>query len=122
MLNCVPSLFYAWIPKGNRMNDELVPVFMPALSALLLQAEDLKGSPLTPDEVMAIRDNANCAMTKHTVAEELNHSRGYVDIDPENCWYEWQYLRRELGRKPDLDPGPLSKSGAGSRHSATRAC
>ena len=28
------------------------------------------------------------------------------DIEPENIWYEWRLLRRELSRKPGLDPGP----------------
>jgi hypothetical protein len=27
------------------------------------------------------------------------------DVDPENCWYDFQMLRRELGRRPDVDPG-----------------
>lgn len=35
----------------------------------------------------------------------MAESRGYADLDPENCWYDWQMLRRKLGRKPDLDPG-----------------
>ena len=37
--------------------------------------------------------------------EKLFETRGYADIDPENCWYDWQMLRRQLGRKPDMDPG-----------------
>ena len=31
---------------------------------------------------------------------------GYRDIDPENCWHDWQNLRVELGRTPALPPGP----------------
>lgn len=86
--------------------DDLVPVFMPALSVVLVSAEDEKGKPLTYDEVIRIRDKAPCMMMSVEKAEELAQSRGYDDIDPENCWYDWQHLRRELGRKPDLDPGP----------------
>jgi len=46
-------------------------------------------------------------------ARKLNETRGF-DIDPENCWFDWQHLRRELGRKPDLDPGARTNSMLGS--------
>lgn len=86
--------------------EELVPVFVPALSAVLLSAEDKKGEPLTYDEVIRIRDESPCIMMSVDDLQKMVASRGYEDIDPENCWHDWQYLRRELGRKPDLDPGP----------------
>ncbi len=85
--------------------DELIPVFVPALGTILLSAEDEKGAPLTNEEVIGIRDNAACMMMTIADANQLAESRGYRDLDPENCWYDWQMLRRELGRKPDLDPG-----------------
>ena len=84
---------------------DLIPVFVPALGAILIAAEDQKGTPLTADEVISIRDKAACVMMSTSRAERLAESRGYDDIDPENCWYEWQMLRRELNRRPDLDPG-----------------
>lgn len=62
-------------------------------------------TPLTADEVLSIRDKAACVMMSTSQAARLAESRGYDDIDPENCWYEWQMLRRELNRAPDLDPG-----------------
>ena len=97
-------------------NQQLVPVFMPSLSALLLHAEDLKGEPLTADEVLKIRDNAACIMMRPDHAGKMDDSRGYRDIAPENCWYDWQHLRRELGRKPDLEPAftpiPAAAKGA----------
>lgn len=86
-------------------DDDLIPVFVPALGAILIAAEDQKGTPLTADEVIAIRDKAACVMMSTSRAAKLAESRGYDDIDPENCWFEWQMLRRELNRKPDLDPG-----------------
>lgn len=86
-------------------DEELIPFFMPALSATLLSAEDKKGEPLTYEEVIHIRDNAPCIMMQVEHAQKITASRGYDDIDPENCWYDWQQLRRELGRKPDLDAG-----------------
>ena len=84
---------------------ELTPVFMPALSTLLIAAEDEKGAPLDEAEVWEIRDSATCIMMQQADAAKMTESRGYLDIDPENGWYDWQMLRRELGRKPDLDPG-----------------
>lgn len=84
----------------------LVPVFMPALGLLLEGAEDLKEAPLTPEEVLRIRDEALCVMMTPDDAAAMTASRGYADIDPENCWHDWQMLRRKLGRKPDLPAGP----------------
>lgn len=86
-------------------SDRLVPVFMPSLTAVLLNSEDKKGEPLTYDEVIRLRDAAPCIMMTSADVRKMDESRGR-DIDPENCWFEWQLLRRELGRKPDLDPGP----------------
>lgn len=86
--------------------DDLVPVFMPALVVLLVHAEDKKGTPLTKDEVHAIRDSGACIMMESGVARKMDDSRGYRDIDPENCWHDWQMARRDMGRKPDIDPGP----------------
>ena len=83
----------------------LVVVFMPALRVLLIQKEDEKGESLTREEVLEIRNNAVCMRLHPELAAKMDEIRGYFDIDPENCWYEWQMLRRELGRKPDLDPG-----------------
>lgn len=86
-------------------NEELVPLFIPALCALLVNLEDKKGSPLNEEEVLAMRDNAAVMMVTKKHLEAMAESRGYTDIDPKNCWYDWQMIRRELGRKPDLDPG-----------------
>ena len=86
--------------------DDLVPVFMPALVVLLVHAEDKKGTPLTKDELHAIRDSGACIMMESGVARKMDDSRGYRDIDPENCWHDWQMARRDMGRKPDIDPGP----------------
>lgn len=94
-----------WERIDRMADDNLIPLFMPALSAVLLAAEDMKGEPLSRDEVLAIRDEAACIMVTAADADKMAESRGYDDIDPENCWYDWQMLRRELGRKPDLDPG-----------------
>jgi len=73
---------------------------------LLIHAEDKKGEPLTKAEVYAIRDSASCIMMQAVDVRKMDESRGYRDLDPENCWFDWQMTRRDTGRKPDLDPGP----------------
>ena len=40
--------------------SQLIPVFIPALVVLLVDAERRKGSPLTEQEVLAIRDKGGC--------------------------------------------------------------
>ena len=75
--------------------ERLVPVFIPALIAILVNREKSKGSPLTREEVMEIRDNGVCMMMSEARAAEMARSRGYRDIDPEACWEEWQAFLRE---------------------------
>jgi len=86
-------------------DDALVPLFVPALCTRLVAAEDAKGRPLDEAEVLAIRDGATVMMLPPDAIATMAERRGYADIDPANCWYDWQMLRRELGRQPDLDPG-----------------
>lgn len=87
-------------------DDDLIPVFIPALGVVLVMAEDRKGAPLSYDEVIRVRDRSACDMMPAAEAAKMAESRG-ADLDPENLWYEWQMLRRESGRLPDLDPGPM---------------
>ena len=75
---------------------EFVLIFTPSLTALLLNKEKAKGSPLTIDEVHAIRDSARVVEVSPEIAAEFEKKRGYQDIDAENCWDEWQRLRLEL--------------------------
>jgi len=74
-----------------------VPVFIPALALLLRQAEQAKGSPLTRAEVLQVRDKGVCMMLRPSAALELEEKRGFRDIDPEDCWEDWQALRQALG-------------------------
>lgn len=75
---------------------KLVQIFNPSLAALLLAAENDKGSPLTEDEVIAIRNSATVMMVPEESAAEMSKKRGYKDIDPDNCWMEWCELRRRF--------------------------
>lgn len=77
-------------------DDELLPVFMPALVALLIKAEELNGTALTRHQVIAIRDNADCIMMPAAAKAEMEEDRGYPDIDPERCWEEWLAVRAAM--------------------------
>jgi len=76
--------------------EPLVPVFMPALVAVLLNKDKAKGSPLTEAEVLKIRDACHVVMAPLDVARKMAESRGYEDIDPERAWEEWSAIRPTL--------------------------
>ena len=76
--------------------DDCVPVFVPALVALLIHAEELNGSPLTRNQVIAIRDNAYCIMLPPAIEAAIEEERGYADIDPERCFEEWLIVRARM--------------------------
>jgi hypothetical protein len=76
--------------------DDLLPVFVPALVALLIRAEELNGSPLTRNQILAVRDNANCVMLPPPAKAEIEEERGYADIDPERCWEDWLIVRARM--------------------------
>ncbi|RWC50761.1 MAG: hypothetical protein EOS55_02255 [Mesorhizobium sp.] len=77
-------------------NAGLVIYPVPSLVATLLNRERTKGSPLTEEEVIQIRDNCPAIAVPFDVVRQMDESRGYLDIDPENCWEEWQLARKEL--------------------------
>jgi hypothetical protein len=76
--------------------DQLVPVFVPPLGMVLAQAEEAKGCPLTKAEVEHIRDESACIMMVASRAGQMAASRGYRDVEPENCWVDWHRLRVQL--------------------------
>jgi hypothetical protein len=51
-------------------DDDLVPTFILALVALPIRAEELNASPLTRNQVVAIRANAHCVMVPLPVKAE----------------------------------------------------
>ncbi|WP_420113523.1 hypothetical protein [Pseudactinotalea sp.] len=73
--------------------ERLALTFTPPLVALLRSAEQAAGRTLTEVEVLGIRDAATCIALDPSVAEAMTAARGYQDIDPENCWAEWQQVR-----------------------------
>ncbi|AFZ27898.1 hypothetical protein Cylst_5922 [Cylindrospermum stagnale PCC 7417] len=77
-------------------NSPLIPCFVPSLSSILHRHELEKGSPLTEDEVNSIRDRSVVVMLPSDSVLAMEQNRGYQDVDPENCWHEWQFLRQQL--------------------------
>jgi hypothetical protein len=88
---------------------QLIPVFMPALVVLLHNLERKKGSPLTEQEVLEIRDKSVYMMMRVEHAIALDEKRGYNDIDPERVWEQWQEARAQLS---DAQPGAAVDGGA----------
>lgn len=84
--------------KSKESEEQLVPTPIPALVATLLNKEREKGSPLTENEVLEIRDNALCMMLPISAREKMEESRGYPDLNPEYIWEQWQEARIELNQ------------------------
>jgi hypothetical protein len=76
--------------------EDLVPVFMPPLTTVLATHEREKGAPLTEQEVISIRGKSVVMMMRRSIAEQMASKRGWRDIDPHNCWQEWQQTRQQL--------------------------
>ena len=76
--------------------QSLIFVFIPTLAALLTRAEELKEKPLIEPEVLAIRDQGTCMAMRESAALDLEDSRGYADLNPENVWEEWCEMRAQL--------------------------
>ncbi|WP_029568909.1 hypothetical protein [Pantoea ananatis] len=70
-------------------------LFIPSLISLLVYKAEEKGSPLTEEEVLGIRDNATAIVTDAEGALAMAERRGYQDIDPENCWTEWLNFNKQ---------------------------
>ncbi len=81
--------------KNTETAEELIPLPIPALVAILVNKENEKGSPLTKEEVLEIRDNATCIMLPISEKLEMEKSRGYADLDPEYVWEQWQEFKLE---------------------------
>lgn len=100
----------ACAPKEKAMSTEekerLVIVPMPSLVATLLRKEEDKGSPLTEDEVNAIRDKAPAVAVPVSKVSAIEESRGYKDIDPDHAWAEWRRVRVELKKETEANKTP----------------
>ena len=83
-------------PPRRDAEESMLLVPIPALVAVLLRAEQLKGAPLTEEEVTRIRDDAACVAMTAEMQGQLEETRGYADLDPERVWEQWQVARQEL--------------------------
>jgi hypothetical protein len=71
------------------MIEILRAIFVPELLYILIWSEAEKGSPLTEEEVLQLRDKAVSIMLPVDEAEKIEKARGYQDLDPEYCWEDW---------------------------------
>jgi hypothetical protein len=91
---------FGWFKKRSTKQEPTVPVFLNPLVMLLAGAEKQKGSPLTEQEVLKVRDNARCIAMTQSQAEKfyasLDAQIPLPRIDPERIWEEWQAIRGQL--------------------------
>ncbi len=81
---------------SSRPNPEhLLIQFIPAFVAILVSAERTYGKPLTKQQVEAIRDNSSVIVSTPEAVKAVEEGRGYNDINPLNCWAEWQLFREQ---------------------------
>lgn len=76
--------------------ETLIPVFVPPLAVTFAASEKKKGAPLTQAEAEAIRDKAPCIMMYVQDANKMTQQRGFIDVNPENCWADWHRLRPQM--------------------------
>ncbi|PZL95119.1 hypothetical protein CKF43_09330 [Pantoea graminicola] len=62
----------------------MIVLFIPSLISLLVSKAEEKGSRLTEEEVLAIRENATAIVTDAEGVLAVADRRGYQDIDPEH--------------------------------------
>ena len=77
-------------------DEKLIPFFMPPLAMLLAKAEADKTGRLTESKVKQVRDRAVCIMMSREHVEEMVQSRGYRDVNAQDCWADWHRLRVEF--------------------------
>jgi hypothetical protein len=73
-----------------------VLVFVPSLFSVLTAMEKRKGTPLTREEALRIRDNAAVVTVPEEARRVAENNRGYRDLDPDRCWDEWVERRKAL--------------------------
>lgn len=83
-------------PHNKDNDEEIVIVPVPSLIAVLANAEDTKGTDLTQQEVLEIRDNCACIAMPKSIIATLEEKRGYPDINPEFAWEQWLDYKASL--------------------------
>jgi hypothetical protein len=83
-------------------DDDVLIIPVPSLVATLLNLERAKGSPLTREEVIEIRDNCPCVAMTPEQLKRVEERRGYPDIDPEWAWEHWQEARQDFDDQQEM--------------------
>jgi hypothetical protein len=93
---------FSWFKKqfAPGSDEPKVVVFLNPLVMLLAGAERQKGSPLTEQEVLKVRDTAQCITMTVSQAKKfyasLDSQVRVPRLNPENIWEEWQAIRQRL--------------------------
>jgi hypothetical protein len=93
---------FGWLKrKAKKPKEEpKVIVFLNPLAVLLAMREKKKGSPLTEEEVLHVRDSAACVAMPASQAEKfyatLDAKIPTVRLNPDNLWAEWQAIRDQV--------------------------
>ena len=92
-----------WFKKRREAassDEPKVLVFLNPLVTLLAGRERQKGSPLTEEEVLEVRDDAQCMAMPASQAEKfyasLDSQFQLPRLNPDNIWQEWQAIRSHL--------------------------
>lgn len=88
-------LFLASSESGERLPSHMTVRFVPSLRDALAECEKSKGNPLTREEVMGVVNSTHAMPFSREVAAAIDKGRGYRDINPRNCWLEWQEVRMQ---------------------------
>lgn len=70
-------------------DEPMVIVPIPSLIAILVHAENQKGSALNENEVNQFAEECVCMTMPFSMAYEMEVNRGYRDIRPEFAWQDW---------------------------------
>ena len=86
--------------SGPSTDEPTVLVPLNPFVMILAGAERQKGSPLTEEEVLAVRDNSTCVAMTVSQAQKfyasLDSQVAVPRINPERAWDEWQEIRQHL--------------------------
>jgi hypothetical protein len=85
--------------RSSRL-PELVPTIMPPLVSILLGRERAVGRALTRHEVERITTESPAVALAPDVAQKVERSRGYADLEPELAWEQWCLVRSALTTDP----------------------
>ena len=82
--------------SSNRSDEPKVRVYPNPLVGLLDEREKNKGTPLTREEVLSVRDNAEWMEMSQSQADKfyaaLDAQIELPRLDPDRVWEEWQTL------------------------------